>query len=251
MAMIPVAANGSLLAQWRAFPVQTYAKVAGVLLLFSFVAGGFGEAYVPSKLIVATDAIVTVENMKSSDLMFRLGFAAYLVEACCDVMLALIFYVLLKPVHRYVSLLAAFFGLMGTATFAAAELFYFAPTLVLRGGGYLKSFSPDQLNTLALMSLNLFGLGAVIFTVFYGMGWVLRGYLIFHSGYFPKLLGILMTTAGLAFIVSNFAQVLAPGYRSDWLLVLMLPGSLLMTVWLLVKGVDLPKWEEKTAGTSL
>jgi len=154
----------------RGLPVQTYAKLAGVLVLLSFVGCGFGEAYVPSKLIVATEAAATAENLKSSEFMFRLGFAGYLVEACCDVTLALIFYVLLKPVHRYVSLLAAFFGLMGTATFAAAELFYFAPTLVLKSGGYLRSFSPDQLNTLALLSLNLFALGAVIFTAFYGVG---------------------------------------------------------------------------------
>jgi hypothetical protein len=73
------------------------------------------------------------------------------------------------------------------------------------------------------------------------MGWVLRGYLMFHSGYFPKLLGVLMEVAGLAFIVSNFALVLAPQYRLGWLLLAMLPGSLLMTVWLLIKGVDLPK----------
>jgi len=234
----------------RAASVQTYAKTAGILLLLSFIAGGFGEAYVPSKLIVATDAATTVENLNSSDLMFRLSFAGYLVEACCDVTLALIFYVLLKPVHRYVSLLAAFFGLIGTATFAAAELCYFAPRLVLKGGAYLNSFSPDQLNTLVLLSLKAFGLGTAIFTVFYGMGWVLRGYLMFQSGYFPKLLGILMTVAGLAFIGSNFALVLAPRHRSGWLLVSALLGFLLMSVWLLGKGVDLQKWEEKTAGSS-
>jgi hypothetical protein len=219
--------DGSLLIRRRASSVQTYAKVAGVLILLSFIGGGFGEAYVPSKLVVATDAAVTMENLRLSEIMFRLGFAGYLVEACCDVTLALIFYVLLKPVHRYVSLLAAFLGLIGTATFAAAELFYFAPTLLLRGGGYLKSFSPDQLNTLALLSLNLFGLGAVIFSVFYGLGWVLRGYLMFQSGYFPKFLGVLMTVAGLAFIVSNFTAVLAPQYQSGWLLALMMPGLLL------------------------
>ena len=134
---------------------------------------------------------------------------ALLLTTCCDVTLALIFYVLLKPVHRYVSLLAAFLGLIGTATFAAAELFYFAPTLLLRGGAYLKSFSADQLSTLALLSLNLFGLGAVIFTVFYGLGWVLRGYLMFRSGYFPKFLGVLMALAGLAFIVSNFMATIS------------------------------------------
>jgi Domain of unknown function (DUF4386) len=110
----------------RALPIQRYAKAAGVLAVLSFIVGGFGEAYVPSKLIVASDAAATVANLKSFELMFRLGFVAYLVEACCDIALALIFYVLLKPVHKYVSLLAAFFGLVGTATFAAAELFYYA-----------------------------------------------------------------------------------------------------------------------------
>src|SRR5215469_8382203 len=184
---MPVATEGSQLAPGRVLPVQLYAKVAGVLFLLSFIGGGFGEAYVPSKLIVATEAAATVENLRSSEFIFRLGFVGYLVEACSDVTLALIFYVLLTPVHRYGSLLAAFFWLMGTGTFAAAELFYFAPTLVLNSGGYLRSFSADQLNTLALLSLNLFGLGAVIFTAFYGVGWVLRGYLIFQSGYFPEV----------------------------------------------------------------
>ena len=246
--MSAVANEGSPLVPRRAVPVQTYARAAGVLALLSFIVGGFGEAYVPAKLIIASDAAATVENLKSSELMFRLGFVGYLVEACCDIALALIFYVLLKPVHKYVSLLAAFFGLIATATFAAAELFYYAPMLVLRGSGHLESFSPDQLNTLALLSLRLFGLGTVIFTVFYGMGWVLRGYLMFQSGYFPKLLGTLLTVSGLAFIVSNFALVLAPQYRSGWLLFAMLPGVLLMAVWLLVKGVDLPKWQKKSAG---
>src|SRR6516164_2428099 len=74
------AVEPSPLARRRASPVQTYAKIAGVLLLLSFIAGGFGEAYVPSKLVVATDAAATVENLKSSDIMFRLGFAGYLVR---------------------------------------------------------------------------------------------------------------------------------------------------------------------------
>ena len=83
------------------------------------------------------------------------------------------------------------------------------------------------------------------------MVWRLRGYLMFQSGYFPKLQGVLMEVAGLAFIVSNFALVLAPQHRLGWLLLAMLLGLLSMTVWLLVKGVDLQKWEEKTAGSNL
>lgn len=236
------ASEGHHLGPGRGVSIQTYARAAGVLALVSFVAGGFGEAYVPSKIIVAGNAAATMENIRALNLMFRLGFAGYLVEAVCDTALALLFYVLLKPVDRYMSLLAAFFGLLGTATFAGAELFYYAPTLLIGGGESLKTFSPDQVNTLALLSLRLYALGAAIFTVFYGVAWILRGWLMFRSGYFPRFLGVLMTVAGLAFVARNAAVVLAPKYPSGWLLALVLPGLLVLTVWLLAKGVDEKKF---------
>ena len=230
-----------------AITVQTYARFAGVLFLVSFVAGGFGEAYVPSKLIVSGDAAATAENIKAFGSLFRWGFAGYLVEAACDIVLALIFYVLLRPVRKDIALLAAFFGLVGTAVFAAAELFYLAPLLILRGAGYLNTFSPDQLNTLALLSLKLFAYGGAMFTVFYGVAWVLRGYLIFRSGYLPRLLGVLMTLGGLAFITRNFLLVLAPAYAPGTLLLLMLPGGLSLAAWLLVRGVNVQRWNEQVS----
>jgi hypothetical protein len=154
--------------------VQTYTRIAGVLMLLSIVAGGFGEAYVPSRLMVSGDAAATAQNLKALDFLFRLGFAGFLVESVCDTALSLILYVLLRRVNKDLALLAAFFGLIGTALFAVAELFYFAASLILKGGGYLQTFPPDQLNTLALLSLKLFGLGAAIFTVYYGMAWIVR-----------------------------------------------------------------------------
>jgi hypothetical protein len=236
------------LMSWNpAITVQTYARFAGVLFLVSFVAGGFGEAYVPSKLIVSGDAAATAENIKAFGSLFRWGFAGYLVEAACDIVLALIFYVLLRPVRKDIALLAAFFGLVGTAVFAAAELFYLAPLLILRGAGYLNTFSPDQLNTLALLSLKLFAYGGAMFTVFYGVAWVLRGYLIFRSGYLPRLLGVLMTLGGLAFITRNFLLVLAPAYAPGTLLLLMLPGGLSLAAWLLVRGVNVQRWNEQVS----
>ena len=114
--------------------VQRYARIAGALFLVSLVAGGLGEAYIPSKLIVAHDAAATVANIKNFDSLYRLGFATFLIESLCDITLVLILYALLKPVSKELSLLAAFFGLVGTALFAFAELFYFAPLLLIAGG---------------------------------------------------------------------------------------------------------------------
>src|SRR5215472_9180952 len=174
-----------------------------------------------------------------------MGFGGYLVEPVCDIALSLILYVLLRPVHKDLALLAEFFGLVSTASFAACELFYLAPSLILGGASYLKTFAPDQLNTLALLSLKLFAYGGEMFLVLYGVASVLRGYLIFRSEYLPKFVGVLLALGGLAFIAKSFLLVLAPAYAPDYLDELILPGVQSLTVWLLVRGVDVRKWEER------
>jgi Domain of unknown function (DUF4386) len=199
MNSIPNANDDRRLALARAAPVQTYARIAGVLFLLSMVAGAFGEAYVPYRIVVPGDAAATAKNIIAFDSLFRMGFAGYLVEAVCDISLSLIFFVLLRPVHKNLALLAAFFGLISTALFGVAELFYFAASIILGGAPYLKTFSPDQLNTLAMLSLKVYGYGGGLFMVFYGIAAVLRGYLIFRSGYLPKALGVLLALAGLGF----------------------------------------------------
>ena len=50
--------------------VQRYARIAGVLFLVSLVAGGFGEAYAPSKLIVSGDATATAANIRNFDFLY-------------------------------------------------------------------------------------------------------------------------------------------------------------------------------------
>ncbi len=225
--------------------VQTYARIAGILFLVSFVAGGFGEFLVPSALIVSDDATATANNVVASDTLFRMGFAGYLVEAVCDVALALILYLLLRPVREDLALLAVFFRLVATAVFAAAELFYLAAGLILGGADDLKSFSPEQLNTLAYLSLRLFGYGGGAFMVLYGVPTMLFGYLIYRSGYLPRFLGVLLALGGLGFVIRSFALVLAPAYASPALLLPIPLAGLALTAWLLAKGVDVPKWEEK------
>src|SRR5690349_7832800 len=111
----------------RSASVRVYTLLAGALLLVNFFAGAFGEAYAPSQLIVAGNAATTAHNVITSDLLLRLGFVGYLGEAITDIALAFLLYVLLRPVQANLAFLAVMFRLMATATFAFAELFYFAP----------------------------------------------------------------------------------------------------------------------------
>ena len=224
-------------------PVQAVARTCGVLILLSLIAGGFGEGYVPSRIIVPDDPTATAHLIRAHGAMFRLGFAAYLVEAVCDIALALVFYVLLRPVRRNLALLAAFFGLVGTAVYAVAEVFYFGVSSIVVGADWSKAFPPSQLDTLALLWLKLFGYGGVVSVLFYGVATTIRGYLIFRSGFLPAWLGLLMVVGGVAFVARTFAFVLAPALPSSNLLFLMAPAGLALTVWLLAWGVNVAKWE--------
>lgn len=228
-------------------PIQTYARVAGVLGLLSFAAGGFGEAYVPSVLVVAGDATETAKHIVASTWLFRLGFAAYLVEALCDVGLTWVLYVLLRPARREFALLAVLFRLISTAGFAMAQVLYFAASPIVGGSDYLKTFSPDQLNSLALLSIRVSGFGQSVFSMFYGVGSFFLGYLIIRSSFLPSVLGVLMVIGGLGFAARTFALVLAPAYASRLLFLPTAVAWLLLTLWLITRGVDEPKWRESAA----
>jgi len=228
--------------------VQRYARAAGIMFLISFVAGSFGEFYVPSKLIVAGNAAATVSNIVDHEMLFRLGFAGYLLEALCDVGIALVLYVLLKPVHRNLALLSAFFGLISTALFAVCEMLFFCAPLLVKNPVFAGSFSGAQLDALVFFFVRVYGLGAGLFMVFYGSASLIRGYLIYRSGYIPRFIGVLFGLVGVAFIVKNFTLVLAPAYSSDLLLAPAPITILVLTVWFLAKGVDVDKWNERVSG---
>lgn len=226
--------------------VQNYTKAAGILFLVSMIGGALGEIYLPSVLIEPGDATATARNITENNSLFRLAFALYLVEAGCDIALSLVFYAILKPVNRNIALLSAFFGLVSTAVFAGGELFYFSASFILSGGAsILKSFTPDQVDSLAMLSLSFYGYCAGIFMAFYGTASAIRGYLIYRSGFLPRALGALLMLGGLGFIARNFVLVMAPAYASGVFLMPLFVAGLSLMVWLLVKGVDVPKWEAR------
>jgi hypothetical protein len=224
-----------------------YARTAGVLGLISIVAGGFGEAYVPAVLVVSRDAAATATNIVTSESLFRWGFIGYLIEAPCDTGLTLLFYLLLRVVRKDLALLAVFFRLIGTAGFAMAQVFYFATLPIVGGAEPLRAFPPEQLHALAQLSLNVSGYGQSLFTMFYGVGSVLLGYLMYRSVFLPRFIGILLALSGVGFVVKTFTWAIAPSYSSPLPLMPALVAALTLTGWLLVKGIDTARWKEKAA----
>jgi hypothetical protein len=211
------------------------AAIAGILVVISIFAGGFAEVYVPGKLLVASDPVATARNVAASPGLFRISFLVYLIEAVCDVTLTLIFYLLLRPVSLTLSLLAAFFGIVSTATFATSELFYFMASVPILDGAFRQHLGGDQGYLFIYAALTLYGYGGTVFMVFYGIATGLRGYLFYRSGYFPKWLGALLLLAGAVFIAKNIIVVALPQCDSDFLLAPMFLAMISLAVVLLFK----------------
>jgi hypothetical protein len=215
-----------------------YARIIGILLLVTIVAGGFGEFYVPSKLIDPADAAATANNFRMFAGLFRIGFAAYLVEAVCDTALTLYFYLLLRPVQRDLALLSVLFRLISTATFAAAQIFSLAAPFLVRGSDSLKALPVPEQEALALLALKVSARGADLFMVFYGIGSVILGILLVRSGYVARFFGGLFAVGGLCFVIRNFTLLLAPAFASSFMLLPMSLAVLALSARFLVRDLS-------------
>lgn len=229
---------------------QRYARIGGVLYLYIIAAGTFAEVFVRSTLIVSDDAAVTARNIMANELLFRIGFSGEFLHLACDVAVAMILYALLRPVDRNIALLAAFMRLTCDIILAISGLSHFAVLRLLDGAGYLETFDPDQLETLALLAMKLHGDGYGVSLVFFAFACLSLGYLIFRSGYLPKTLGALLAIAGVCYLLNSFAHFLTPAFAAALFPAIFVPvfvAELSLSLWLIVKGVDLARWDEKAS----
>ena len=227
---------------------QLYARVGGVLYLIIIVLGIFGEAFVRDRIFVSGDAAATAANLRSMESLWRLGIATELFLLICAIALTLIFYVLLRPISKELALLAVFFNLVSLAVEAVAALDLVAALFPLGNAGYLKAFPPEQLYAMASLAIKSHSYGFGVALIFFGCTCLILGYLIFKSGFLPKALGVLMQIAGLSYLTDSFALILAPTFANRIFPAVLVPafvGEASLCLWLLVKGVNVEKWEEK------
>ena len=226
--------------------IKKIARLAGIVYLVMAPFAVFGNLYVPS-LLVPGDAAATANNIMASEMLFRAGIAADLVMIMADVALALVFYVLFKPVSNTLALLAAFFRLAQATVLGINLLNLFFALQLLSGADYLTVFGADQLDAFSMLFLNAHGIGYSIGLMFFGINLLILGYLVFKSGYFPRILGLLLIAASLGYLVDGLAKVLLPNYgeyQAIFDLLVFTPAfiaELTLCLWLLVKGVNIPE----------
>jgi hypothetical protein len=221
------------------------ARIAGVFYLLTILTGIFAQGFVSGSLVVDGDASATATNMLAHSGFFQLGFAVYLIEMACQVAMTALFYELLKPAGRSISLMAAFLGLTGCAIKTFSRVFFIASLSVLGGSHYLSVFSTEQLQALALLFLKVNDQGAGIGLVFFGFYALLTGYLVIRSTFLPRILGVLGILGGVGWISFLYPPL---GYRLFSVIgALGLLGAGAKILWLIVFGVNEQRWKEQAS----
>ncbi|MEJ2382631.1 MAG: DUF4386 domain-containing protein [Gammaproteobacteria bacterium] len=229
-----------------------WARWAGLLYLAIITFGLFGELFVRSALIVHGDAAATAGNIANAPGLFRAGFLADSVMVLSDVALAVLLYILLRPVSRVVALMAMCFRLAQSAVLALNLLNYHAAGMLLDGSGHGAGFGTGQRDALAYFFLDLHTNGYDLGLLLFGIHCLLLGYLIYRAGYLPRLLGVLVSAAGFAYLIGGYTRFLFPDYVAavSPVYIVAIVSEVSLCLWLLIKGVDMRQWERLTGSSA-
>ena len=226
--------------------IKRIARIAGFLILVITVFAPFSMMYVPSTLVVPGDAATTANNILASEGLFRAGIASDSIVFLIEIVVTVLLYVLLKPVSKTLSLVAAFARLAMTVVQGINLLNHFFVLLLLSGAGYLTVFASDQLHALVLLFLNAHEYVALIWGLFFGLHLLVLGYLVYKSGYLPRIVGGLLAVASACYLTQDFGNILLPQYKAIFATIgLISIVEIALPLWLLIKGVNVGQWEKR------
>jgi len=220
-------------------PSVAYARVAGLLYLLIIVFGIFSEVVVRSSLIVQGDPAATAANILGAQSLFRIGFVADSIMLLSDVAIAVLFYVLFRPVSKTLALAAAAFRLTQAAVLGFNLLNYYAPMLLLGGTEYTTAFETNQLHAMVMLFLEMHSHGYDLGLLFFGVSMLILGRLVVRSNYLPRILGYGLLAAAVVYLAGSLTRFLFPDYVSFVTPVYIVPliAELSFCLWLLVKGI--------------
>jgi hypothetical protein len=211
------------------------ALIAGFGGLIMGFAAPFAEFVVYPKLFGPGKIEEAAQNIVANQGLFLAGLFAYLITFICDVLIAWALYVLLIPVNQSLSLLTAWFRLVYTVIALFGLLKLATAFRILNTPDYLTVVGSDQLHAQVQLLVKSFRYEWSMGLVLFGIHIVLLGYLVYRSGYIPRILGILLAIAGLGYLIYYLSPYLYPNADLGFIMITFF-GELIFMLWLLIRG---------------
>ena len=215
------------------------ARIAGLLYLLLVISGVFGIMYIPSQIIVPGDSVTTANNIISNELLFRTGVLNDIISNTIFLFLVLVLYRLFKQVNENQAKLMFALVIVQIPFVFFMEAFNVASLMILKGE-ILKTFELSQRQDFAMLFLKINDYGTLPLEMFWGLWLLPFGLLVYKSDFIPRIFGILLFIAGIAYMIDSTIGILLPNYSSFVkypTILLAAVGEISITLWLLIKGV--------------
>lgn len=222
------------------FPTSlSYTRLAGVLYLLIALLGFFSIGYAPTVLFVPGDAIANAQSILTHQGLFRVTLLSDILIIIIEMLLTVMLYNMFKAVNNTIAKVALYSRLAMSFIMAINLLNYFIPLHLVSGADYLKNMEQGQ--SLALLFLDAHQDGVLIWGIFFGLHLTALGYLVYQSGYVPRILGVLLLLGSFGYTIESVATFTLPdnlllSYLSIGLLGFAVIGELSFAIWLMLKG---------------
>jgi Domain of unknown function (DUF4386) len=217
------------------------ARIAGSLYLLLAVTGFFSLRYVPSKLIDWDDAARTYNNIVASETLFRLDILAGIIGYTGFLILPLVLYKLLNQINKTYAVGMVLLAVVSVPLSYTYLLDKFAVLTLIHKSKFLNVFQTDQLQAQVLLHLNYYDNGILMASIFWGLWLFPFGYLVYKSGFLPKILGIFLMIGCFGYLIDFLCHYFLTD-KYDGLGIsnyVRLPGSLGelgICFWMLIMG---------------
>ena len=200
--------------------------IGGIALFLLAVLAGLANFGVIEVLVTPGDAAETAKDLIASEALFRSGIAGLILVVLLDIVVACALWAVFEPVNRNVAIMAAVFRV------AYATVFMVAVSQLVSALALLDD--PEE----ALRAVGQFHTIWDASYAFFAMHLALIGYLVYRSGFAPKIIGVLLGLAGLGYLFDDIGSVLVSGYDLE-ISRFSFIGEAVLIFWLLIKGIRL------------
>lgn len=229
--------------------INKTARFAGLLYLVMIIGGIISLAYIPSQLIVSESASKTLENIINSEFLFRKGMVIGIITFLIHILLPLVLYKLLHKVNKFHANLMVIFSLISVTIFFVNILNKFSVLTLINNTGHLEKIGETELQNQVMFYIDSYNNGIEISLIFWGLWLFPLGYLVYKSGFLPKILGILLMAGCLSYLITFFGGFLYSNFNNTIISEIVgypAPlGEFGICLWLLIMGTNKISFRKK------
>lgn len=218
------------------------ARIAGLLYLLLVICGITYLVYIPSTLIDLQNAATTIENIRGNELLFRLGIVTGICSFLIFILLPLALYNLLHEVNKIAAKLMVLFALISIPISFVNILNKFAVLDLINKPIYAETLGEATFQSQVLLYLENYNNGIQISQIFWGIWLLPFGYLVYKSGFLPKVLGLFLMAGCFGYLITFFGGFLYSDFSttiiSDIVGFPATIGELGICLWLLIMGTN-------------